>query len=617
MSGKRFDDAKPSPDVGKPISRRTILSVTGLGLASMTFAGCTQDSKANPPDSFRASERLANSMQQTTLDVRIVLGDRVDPSKPYCRPALDSGQRIFLREELYGASPARSKTRKSILAFAHITDTHILDATSPGHMSMRSLAQETELDEVSAYYFRPQDSLTGQVMEAMIRKLNAIAFGPKTGRRIDCYVSTGDAGDNRGRNEVQAFIDIMDGTKTSVSPFTNLGASLQSSIDLPPSLSRLIWQPKPSKSANISTSWQAKLGYPLVPSLLRDAIRPIATEGANVRWYAGFGNHDQLAQDGIGAVDTRDADFYSELTVSNKLVLGLPKGMRYTDFTEAVSKASTQKIKNLISEMPGHPVRASPLRRRVSKSEFIKAHLSSMGRNGPPGHGFTQESLQNERAYYRFDLTDTTIGLMLDTTDSTGSVNANLESRQVKWLEEQLRSVSTTWYEDSGQVIKQDVRNKYVVVFSHHPSTTFAAPRRYEHDDGMVASPDGINNLLGRYPNVILWINGHMHRNTVWPRKSSRGDFGYWEINTASHIDYPQQARIVEVADNQDGSISVFGIMVDHSEPGGFDYDQNFSARQLASLSTELSMNYPLSSTQKRVGSDLDQNVELVLRKPF
>lgn len=156
-----------------------------------------------------------------------------------------------------------------------------------------------------------------------------------------------------------------------------------------------------------------------------------------------------------------------------------------------------------------------------------------------------------------------------------------------------------------------------MVIFSHHPSTTFSPRQLTVRAEGDVTTPEEIQELLGRYPNVILWVNGHLHRNAVWPRPSKYGTHGFWEVSTASHIDFPQQARIIEIIDNNDGSLSISGVMVDHSDPLSLDYSRPLSATHLAALSAELSMNAPDSTPVNGPGTDKDQNVELLLKKPF
>ena len=88
-----------------------------------------------------------------------------------------------------------------------------------------------------------------------------------------------------------------------------------------------------------------------------------------------------------------------------------------------------------------------------------------------------------------------------------------------------------------------------------------------------------------------------------------------WEITTASCVDYPQQQRVVEVIDNRDGTLSIFGTAVDHAAPAQWTGD--LTVTSLASLSRELSANDWVETPAMRPGSLLDRNVELLLPAPF
>jgi hypothetical protein len=72
------------------------------------------------------------------------------------------------------------------------------------------------------------------------------------------------------------------------------------------------------------------------------------------------------------------------------------------------------------------------------------------------------------------------------------------------------------------------------------------------------------------HPNVVAHVAGHMHVNTINPRPAADGDppeNGYWEILTASTLDWPQQMRFVEIVDNRDGTGDVYCTMVDFEIP--------------------------------------------------
>jgi hypothetical protein len=111
-----------------------------------------------------------------------------------------------------------------------------------------------------------------------------------------------------------------------------------------------------------------------------------------------------------------------------------------------------------------------------------------------------------------------------------------------------------------------------------------------------------VRDLLLRFPNVVLWVNGHTHVNGVVPhRRHPESPLlgGFWELNTASHVDWPQQARLVELVDNGDRTLSIFGTIVDHCAP--------------ATPPTTLNLDSPIG----RRGTLADRNVELLLPAPF
>ena len=115
-------------------------------------------------------------------------------------------------------------------------------------------------------------------------------------------------------------------------------------------------------------------------------------------------------------------------------------------------------------------------------------------------------------------------------------------------------------------MVKGGKRDRLFVIYSHHT---------IEHDGQRRPAPGGcsgrpVRDLLLRFPNVVLWVNGHTHRNTVIPYarpKHAKAPGGFWEVNTAAHVDWPQQARTVELVDNGDGTLSIFGTIIDHAAP--------------------------------------------------
>jgi hypothetical protein len=121
--------------------------------------------------------------------------------------------------------------------------------------------------------------------------------------------------------------------------------------------------------------------------------------------------------------------------------------------------------------------------------------------------------------------------------------------------------------------------------------------------------------LLKRFPNVLAWVNGHTHLNKITAHAGTTPKQSFWEINTASHVDFPQHARIVEVADNDDGTLSLFTTLIEAEAPYAVDYDAR-TPQALASLYRELSYN-DIHVDLGRVGEAVDHNTELLLVNPL
>ena len=96
-----------------------------------------------------------------------------------------------------------------------------------------------------------------------------------------------------------------------------------------------------------------------------------------------------------------------------------------------------------------------------------------------------------------------------------------------------------------------------------------------------VVSDTQLLSTLHNYSNLILWIAGHRHINVVTPQAAPTGsgagqgpEYSFWEVETASLRDFPQQFRTFEILRNSDDSISIFVTDVDpadedhYSQPG-------------------------------------------------
>jgi hypothetical protein len=106
-------------------------------------------------------------------------------------------------------------------------------------------------------------------------------------------------------------------------------------------------------------------------------------------------------------------------------------------------------------------------------------------------------------------------------------------------------------------------------------------------------------SVLDREPAVIATLSGHTHRNRIRPRATAAG--GYWLIETASLIDYPQQARALRLRSTAGGGVAVETWMLNHVFPGSL----GTISRELAYLDAQG------GRPQRFAGGRLDRNVIL------
>ena len=92
------------------------------------------------------------------------------------------------------------------------------------------------------------------------------------------------------------------------------------------------------------------------------------------------------------------------------------------------------------------------------------------------------------------------------------------------------------------------------------------------------------------------------------------------EIVTASEVDWPVQSRLLELMDNRDGTLSIFGTLIDQGRPiappRAGTPAARFGRSALAAIGRSFSFNDPQSETNGGPGAPPDRNVELLLADP-
>jgi metallophosphoesterase (TIGR03767 family) len=610
MARPEREPAFTSQHASRVINRRTLLAGT------LAAVGLRQ---SQLPYWFARGAVAAPSAPDpmTTLTRSAVLGDPLTSGLAYRRLVPDAGWPLVVREELAAAASDRAARRRCLAAFAHLTDIHVVDAASPAHPAFLRQYPGGFAGAEFTSGFRPQETLTGHVVNAMVQRINGIAAGPISGRPFDFAITTGDNADSRAEHELRAMLAAVNGGTIAVNAAGGRYQGIQdNSVAVPPASYDAFWHPEPAPATFGDDAWKRESGFPTLPGFLDAVSRPIAAQGLSMPWYGGFGNHDIVLM-GVLPDGSSPARFLELLATGDQLPLAVPPGMTVEQFLQDVSATSDEELRALIARMPKRTVPAAPGRAPFTRQDFIRMHLEHSGRSGPEGHGFSQRNLDANTAYYTFAVAPEVLGVMLDSTNPNGGPDGSLDPEQAEWLEARLIEAHARYLDRARAWVETGNEDRLVVLFSHHNSRTFdnlaTAPGEGQSDRLDSAAFEA---LLRRFPNVILWVNGHTHTNRVWAHPDPSGRTpGFWEVNTAAHIDYPQQARAIEIFDNGDGTLSVTGVMIDHSDAGSVPAGPPYSPVHLAALALELAANDPALDLPLRLGEPTDRNVELVIRR--
>ncbi|MHA6799503.1 TIGR03767 family metallophosphoesterase [Bounagaea algeriensis] len=512
----------------------------------------------------------------------------------YRRLVPGAGWPIVVRTDLVDADVTREERREPVTAFTQFTDLHITDAQSPVRFEY--------LHPLMAGAFRPQETLGALATARLVQRVNSLRRAPVTGHPLEFAITTGDSTDNHERAELDWYFTLLNGGRMA----QNTGAAdvyegVQSSGD------PLYWHP----DGGVSDRFRER-GYPVVPGLLDDALRTFDSPGLRMPWYATFGNHDNTV---VGTLpDPLIPELEEHYTGSHKITGRDERSTRRV--AELLQDRRRRDEADRALEHGGGTVReVTPDQRRApfSTQEFLEAHLDPANTGpGPAGHGFGPDSAATDAAYYTFRIAPGVTGIGLDSTNTAGFAEGSLGLAQHRWLERTLTAASSRYYDDLGHEQHQPVTDELFVLFSHHTSGTMNALLPDFRRPGEARKSGGdVVRLLQRFPNVLAWVNGHSHRNEITAHAADDGTCGFWEINTASHVDFPQLARVLELADNRDGTLSIHATLIEADSPHRADYDDR-SPAALAALYRELAFNDPHTDPAK-LGELGDRNVELLV----
>ena len=451
--------------------------------------------------------------------------------------------------------------KKSLINLIHITDTHICDAQSPARVEYLDRYADPHHPASSIVgtligTYRAHEILTTQVLESAVQAINRIDLAPVTKTAISAVLITGDLTDNAQSNELDWLTTLLLGGKLRADSgakdkWEGVGGEFYSPF---------FWNPHGTPKGEHNDFPRDLYGFPTIPELLHAIRQPFYSSGLKYPFLAVHGNHDALLQ---GTVVPNEE--LRESVTSDEKIFELSD----EEALQALSKVSEQGP-------AAYPSPIAPKVMTVSADES-RDFLSPIEWNinfyrEDEDNGISSQHLGSDRKYWRKDYESITI-LALDTVNPFGGWQGSIDQEQFNWLKEQV----------------EQIKDKYIVITSHHPIQDIY--NGYSPSARRVLGAE-IESYLITKPAVIAWICGHTHRHRIayFGPDITRG---FYQIETSSLIDWPQQGRIIEIFLTQDDEICIASTVFNHQGSILPDYEhlRLDEVNELSGLSRILSLN--------------------------
>ena len=439
-------------------------------------------------------------------------------------------------------------------SFFTITDIHITDKEAPNQF-IDLQQQDATFSGSNTSIYSPVMPYTTQVLDAAIQTVNALhAQAP-----FDFGLSLGDAANSTSYNELRWYIDVIDGRLITPSSGAHLGAT---TVDYQ----------MPYQAAGLDRT---------------------------IPFYQAIGNHDHFligsfpvyADPSLGLAASYLAD--TVWATPDVLVPWPPNFPRVANmdnlknpvppvsparYYQGVFDGSSQTGAITGAGPVGHygsppKVVADPGRRSLLKTEWIQEFFDTT--SNPVGHGFALVDPDQPEGFACYSFLPAPgvplkVIVLDDTqseTDGSKDIHGHgyLDARRWAWLQAEL---------DAGQAA-----NQLMIIAAHIPIGVADPASGMEWWDS-AADPDAVEQnavsltelvtKLQETPNLLMWLAGHRHYNVVkaFPpidpgERESAPWKGFWQVETSSLRDYPQQLRTFEILLNGDYTVSVVTTNVD------------------------------------------------------
>lgn len=413
----------------------------------------------------------------------------------------------------------RSTKPVPLLRFFSISDIHITDKESPSSAIYLGL-----LDGNGSAY-APVMLTTTHVLDAAVQTVNAL----HKLKPFDFGISLGDACNNTQYNELRWYIDVLDGGVITPSSGAHAGAE---AIDYQ----------RPYRAAGLDRS---------------------------IPWYQTLGNHDHFWMGSAPVTDhLRQSYVASEVLALGDIFAhgGIDRRDYYVGTLDGATPYGTIRGVGPVGDFEAPPkVAADPDRRSLRRQEWMGEFFNTSSH--PVGHGFAKANVDTGFACYSFwpkpglplkiivlDNTqaDDDIDTPASATSSPGYAHGSLDKARFDWLVREL---------DDGQAA-----GELMIIAAHAPIGIEPATSLVGWSTLAAVSEATLLATLHQYPNLILWMAGHRHTNAITAMNSPdprRPELGFWQVETASLRDFPQQFRTFEILRNGDGTVSILTIDVD------------------------------------------------------
>jgi len=251
---------------------------------------------------------------------------------------------------------------------------------------------------------------------------------------------------------------------------------------------------------------------------------------------------------------------------------------------------------------------ADPDRRSLLRTEWMSEFFKTS--SNPVGHGFNLADAQKGFACYSFapkpGLPIKVIVLDDTQREDDGSLDIHghgfLDQARWDWLKKELAD---------GQAARQ-----LMIIAAHVPIGVEKATSElgwWNNPKNAVSEADLIKELQS-HPNFILWIAGHRHLNTVKPFPGAAPENGFWQVETSSLRDFPQQFRTFEIYLNGDNTISIVTTNVDPAvkETGPAATSRSYAVATQQIINTNVYTNNPTGDPGVKRMPTGSYNAELV-----